>query len=600
MHLQKTKIILAVLLLSFVVKYSSGRVLTILSRIKHSIYSEISSRFKDDPKNKILIDQLGYKVNIPKLAFFKNEDPGIFEVIDPTNNSVAFKAKTDTPEAIDKATGDKVYVLNFTRFNKTGTYYLFLPQLKLKSGDFRIGQSVYNACAVKTLQSFYYQRCGIEINNGTKWSHPACHTKPAVFFNNPSKIKDVTGGWHDAGDYNKFVPTTAVSVAFLLFSYEYNPGFFYDGQLNIPESHNSIPDILDEAKWGLEWLLKMQRQDGAEYHKVSIKKWTGEHLPDKETDKQYIFGISSASTADASAVFAIGARIFNKYDKPFAMKLLGASIEAWGFLMQNKNNIPKGGFKNPPGVIGGEYNDPDDSDERLWASAALYRATGSDEYLKYFESHYKKVGGPNYTVTWKNTANFGLYSFLSLRNVSGLSELRNSILESLRNYADNLLQIIYSDGYRCALNPDEYFWGSNSVDLGYAFDLINAYRFTGQRKYLYGALDQLHYILGRNTFGISFVTGVGFEPVRYPYHQFSMLKTPGDPVPGLVVGGPNRFSEINGKTISNYPGRCYEDSQKNYFVNEPAINYTSPLVFVASYFSEADTMISDKRMMKIN
>ena len=535
--------------------------------------------------NLILMDQLGYRPNDYKTAFVKKINPGLFLIKDSKTNQTVFKGNADSLGMKDPATGDEVYTLNFSRLTQPGKYYIELPAFSARSKSFHIKNDVYDKCALATLQSFYYQRCGIKIDNGTIWKHPACHTKPAEFYDDPSRVKDETGGWHDAGDYNKFVPTTSISAAFLLYAYDANPGFFYDGQLNIPENNNSVPDILDEARWGLNWLMKMQRSDGAVYQKVSIKKWTGEHLPNEETDLQYIFGISSSATADVAAVTALGARLFEKFDKSYSIALLNTAIKAWDFLAAHPENIPQGGFKNPPDVYGGSYNDPEDADERLWASIELYITTGSDKYINYFLSNYQKVGGPYVTVGYQNTANFAYYSFL-LSNISNTgSNARSIILSRIEEYANNILSKIQSSGYGCALSPQEYYWGSNSVDLGYAFDLINAYRITKEEKYLNGALDQLHYILGRNTFGISFVTGVGYNPVRYPYHQFSMLKYPGDPVPGMVVGGPNRFSRLDGQVISNYPGKCYEDYQKNYFTNEPAINYTAPLVFVSSFFS---------------
>lgn len=598
MSLHNVKILVAVIIVAAIVKINIGRIhagIRLLNR-----YTGIEKKIKStsDKQPKILIDQLGYRTDDQKIALFKNIYPGKFEVIDLNSNKTVLTENAYRPGIYDKSTGEKVYTLNFSTLTKTGEYYLLIPNLSLKSSNFFINNNVYNECAVKTLQSFYYERCGIQIDNGTIWKHPACHTKPAFYYDNPEKQKNVTGGWHDAGDYNKFVPTTAVSAAFLLYTYENDPSFFKDGQLNIPENHNSIPDILDEARWGLKWLLKMQRPDGAVYHKVSIKKWTGEHLPDKEQDKQYIFGISSASTADEAAVTALGAKIFIKYDREFAAKLLKSATAAWGFLSKHPGNIPLGGFKNPPGVLGGNYTDDEDSDERLWAAIELYRATGIDEYLKYFLSNYQKVGGPNYTVSWKNTANFAFYSFLKLPISIETEDARKKIISNLNTYAGYVVKKIERSGYRCSLNPDEYFWGSNSVLLGYAFDLIYAYCITGKVVYFQGALDQMHYILGRNTFGISFVTGVGTNPVRYPYHQFSMLFDDGNPVPGMVVAGPNKFAKLNGFVISNYPGKCYEDNQKNYFVNEPAINYTAPLVFVASYFSEAASNIEAKNAMK--
>lgn len=551
-------------------------------------------------QNKFLMDQEGFRPEDFKIVFIKNQNPGLFQIKEAKTNKIVFEGKADRIGILDRATDDTVFSLNFSTLTKPGDYYIYLQNLSDSSHYFEIGDNVYNDVAVKTLQSFYYQRCGIEIDNGTIWKHPACHKMDAIFFDNPAVQKNVTGGWHDAGDYNKFVPTTAISIAFMLYAYELNPSFFYDGQLNIPESHNSIPDILDEAKWGLDWLLKMQRNDGGVYHKVSIKAWTGEHLPNRESDQQYIFGISSASTADEAAVTALGARIFEKFDKKYAMELLQSSLAAWKFLNLHPNNIPEGGFKNPEGVVGGEYSDANDSDERLWAAIELYRVTGTDDYLKYFNANYKKVGGPNYTVSWMNTANFAFYSFLKIKNANTTSDAREIILSNLNIYADNLLTRIESSGYRCSLNQNEYYWGSNSIDLGYAFDLINAYQITKLQKYFDGALDQLHYILGRNTFGISFITGVGYNSVIYPYHQFSMLMTPGNPVPGMVVGGPNKFSRLNGNIISNFPGDCYEDNEINYFVNEPAINYTSPLIFVASYFSEPKETRDTQKIMRNN
>lgn len=163
------------------------------------------------------------------------------------------------------------------------------------------------------------------------------------------------------------------------------------------------------------------------------------------------------------------------------------------------------------------------------------------------------------------------------------AEITGFFMSTLTTLSEALLKRIEANVYRCVLRDEEYYWGSNSVLLGYAFSLLLAHEVSGQRKYLEGALDQLHYVLGRNTFNSVFVTGIGTHPVRQPYHQFSMMLNAGIPVPGLVVGGPNKGSRLQGKTISRFPGKCYEDVAKNYFVNEVAINYTAPLTYLASY-----------------
>src|SRR5260221_235486 len=203
---------------------------------------------------------------------------------------------------------------------------------------------------------------------GTLWlhGHATCQTividqlgyrpnDPKIAF-----VRQAGGGNFEVKDV---ATNKTVSTAFFLYLYEGQPGKFTDGQLAIPESRNGVPDILDEARWALEWLLKLQRDDGGVYHKVSIKTWTGEHLPDKESDRQYIFDVSSASTADVAAVTALGARLFKKVDPQFAVALLKCATNAWKFLNGHRDIVPPGGFRNPQDVEGGEYGDQNDLDE---------------------------------------------------------------------------------------------------------------------------------------------------------------------------------------------------------------------------------------------
>ena len=136
--------------------------------------------------------------------------------------------------------------------------------------------------------------------------------------------------------------------------------------------------------------------------------------------------------------------------------------------------------------------------------------------------------------------------------------------------------------------------------LGYAFDLIQGYKFSKRVQYLQGALNQLNYMLGFDPFDIVFVTGVGSNPVVHPYHQFSMLLQKGVPVPGMLVGGANKYSRLRGHVLSNFPGKCYEDNVKNYFVNETAINYTAPFVYVAGYFSPFKYKRTDTTLVGTN
>ncbi|MBI3110171.1 MAG: glycoside hydrolase family 9 protein [Ignavibacteriales bacterium] len=534
---------------------------------------------------RILLNQAGYRPGDRKIAFIRTVPGDEFEVMNLATNKPILNGKVGALGINDRNTGDSMHEIDFSSLKSPGRYQLRIRETSMVSPEFVVAADVYDVATLASIESFYYQRCGTEMDNGTPWRHPPCHTADAVFFDKPSEHMDVTGGWHDAGDYGKFVATAAVSAACLLSLHELHPSKFVDGQLSIPEAGNRIPDLLDEVRWELEWLLKMQRRDGGVHHKVSTKKWTGEYLPDRDPDQRYIFGVSSAATGAFAAVMAQAARIYDHFDPPFAQRLLRSSIHAWKFLEANPSIVPSGGFRNPPGVEGGEYGDTKDEDERLWGAAELYRTTGSLEYHRYFLTRFKQLGGMTYTVSWQNVQNFAYYSYMMGPREALDNDARAFIVATLTRYADRLLGRIEENGYRHVLGAEEYYWGSNSVALGYALDLIQAFRILGSARYREGALDQLHYILGRNPFDQTFITGVGDRPVKHPYHQFSMMLRAGSPVPGLIVGGANKNGRLRGKVLSGFPGKCYEDNGKNYYVNEVAINYTAPFTYVAGFFS---------------
>jgi endoglucanase len=535
--------------------------------------------------DRIVVDQVGYRPQDPKIAILRGAETGDFEVVNTATGKSVYSNAIPTNGKQDQATGDEIYILDFTPLKDAGTYQVRIKGSADVSQPFSISRDAYSGVLETALEGFYYQRCGTDVNNGAIWRHTACHLDDAALYGHPEITVSCAGGWHDAGDYGKYVPTGAVSAAFLLYLYEDKPASFIDRQLKIPEAGNAVPDILDEARWELSWLLKMQDSSGGVHHKISSLQWTGEHLPDHDPDKRYLFEISSTATAASAAVLALGARMFEKFDKPFSVALLRSSVLCWKYLSIHPGIVPDGGFHNPADVVGGEYGDADDHDERLWASVELYRTTGNELYHRYFLAHYEEELAKMAPVSWVQVQDFALVSYTQIASSSSDKKVRAEIVAKLTDKCDDLVRQVSVNGYRTALGIDEYYWGSNSVDAAYGFDLIAAYNVTRSDRFLNAALDQLHYLLGRNTFGLSFVTGVGSHRVDHPYHQFSMLLHDGNPVPGLLAGGPNSSSKLHGTIISPFPGGCYEDNEKNYFVNEVAINYSAPFVFLCGYFS---------------
>ena len=542
----------------------------------------------------VAVNLVGYPTNDIKQAFLVNAEAEAFELVNKSNGNVVFAGSAGPSKPKDAATGDKVTVLDFSDFNKPGTYFIRINEPAFyESTSFKIDRDIYSAAALAAVQSYYYHRCGTPVDNGTKWHYEMCHLQDAPFYEAGHRNKDVTGGWHDAGDYNKFSVNTSLSAALLLYSYQANPGTFYDGQLNIPEASNRIPDILDEVKWGLDWLLKMQREDGGVYHKVSQKKWVGEFLPHNDPSERHIFDVSSAATASFAATTALGSRQFKPYSYEYAVELKKASEKAWDYLVNHPDDVPQGGFKNPPDVKGGEYGDVDDIDERLWAALELYRLTNEPTYLQYFMEHHSRISKEDIPpISWRDVESFVLNTFLDIKTNERYRLEKEHIKSAIVAHADRVLDTRSENSYRNLIKHTEYYWGSNSVGLAYAHDLLQAYELTGKPEYKEGAYDQLHFILGRNPFNLSQITGVGSRAVEHPYHQLSELDDTKEPVPGMLVGGPNNYLLLNDREISPFPAYNYEDSFNNYLVNEVAINFTAIFAYVSSSLASKSTFNS--------
>ena len=543
----------------------------------------------------IALNLVGYEAGSLKEAYVVNTETEHFEIVRIHDSEVIFRGRVKSNIEPDSISGDRVAIIDFTSFSYPGDYVIKTTgNPNLISRPFKIEENVYHEALLTMVRSYYYHRCGMAVGNGEEWNYHICHMDDAPYYDDPNRSKPVTGGWHDAGDYNKFSGNTALSAGLLLYAYDLNPDFFSDHQLQIPESGNGVPDLLDEVSWALKWLLKMQREDGAVYHKVSQEKWIGEFLPNHDPSTRYIFDISSAATASFAAATALGARHLKDYHPSLSEDLRDAAINAWNFLVMNPENLPEGGFKNPNGVSGGEYGDPTDLDERLWAAMELYNLTNSEDYLEYFVQNYNQINFSKIPpLSWRDAESLALRAFLSSNTPENHLNVRQTIRAHVLNHADSILKVQRMNNYRNLLQIDEYYWGSNSVGLAYAFDLIHAYEISGRSEYKRAAKDQLHYILGRNPLNLSQVTGIGSNSVKYPYHQLSEIGSFKAPVPGMLVGGANNHLLLNDRVISSLPAKNYEDRFKNYLVNEPAINFTAILVFVTTSFSSSTSRSND-------
>jgi endoglucanase len=540
------------------------------------------------PTTQIKVDQVGYLPRATKVALTVSSRPAdAFNVRRARDGSVAFSGTLAAP-VDDADSGDRVQAADFTSLEETGTYYLDVPGVG-RSWDFSVGADVYARAFYLTMRAFYGQRCGTAVDLGAEfpgYRHGACHLRGAYHASSgKTGAHESSRGWHDAGDYGRYVVNSAVATGTLLWTWELFGARVRDINLNIPESNDRTPDLLDEVRWNLDWMLTMQDADGGVWHKQTSEQFAPFVSPEMDDSVSYVVGTgaapykSSCATTDFAAVMAIAARDYEPFDHAYAKKSLSAAVRAWSWLDKH----PDVTFRNPARVVTGEYGDRQCGDERLWASAELWRTTRRNVYQRYFLAHfgeYAKRSDGFAPPSWANVAPLAMWTYVL--GGGGDQAAVKTIREASLRAADETVERTLRNGYRNSLLTRDYVWGSNGVAANYGVQLLVANAMRPDERYVATALDNLHYILGRNTFSLSFVTRLGENPFRHPHHRPSAADSNAEPWPGLMSGGPNRSRQDSAmrKLTALPPARMYLDEQESYATNEVAINWNAPLVFL--------------------
>ncbi|MDJ0571562.1 MAG: glycoside hydrolase family 9 protein [Pleurocapsa sp. MO_192.B19] len=542
----------------------------------------------------IVVNQVGYLPQWQKIAFFlNNPKPTAHPQLIDNNTQKLVTTLSLGKEIQDTDTPDTISRIDFTDITKPGTYYL--KQGKIESTPFKVGTDIYQQPLVTLLRSYYLQRCGVEIDDPvTGISHPPCHLKDGVIahqdeYHPAGDNIPAVGGWHDAGDYGKYVTTTAVTIARLLNLYEQYPELFPDNHLSIPESGNGISDLLDEMQFGLDWLLKMQRTDGAVYRKLSGQKWPFGVSPDEDIQPRYIYGISTPETAKFAAVMAIASRNYQSINTELAAKFLSAAESAWQYLtLQPEMRVDwvEGDDSGSGKYLYSEFDREDslktDVDDRLWAAAELYITTGKSDFAGYFADHLDRI---DYTLfEWKDPSPLALINYLKQNRQPVSEELIAQIKTKIKQRADLILNKVNQSAYHIA--NDRFIWGSNKMTAEEGITLVYAYQLTKNPAYLTAAIDQLDYLLGRNHFNQTFITGIGTNPVKNVNHLFARAKK--IDIPGLVIGGPNSDAQDN-KVAKNQGQLSYIDDEESYATNEYAIDYNASVISLITNLIAVDS-----------
>lgn len=524
------------------------------------------------------INQEGYATGLPVTAAVLTGEPVLLKNAD---GEVVRRLDGGRPLP-DPASGDEVYLADLGAL-EAGEYTLEAAGEKRK---LTVRARAWDAVTNALIKGLYYQRCGCELlpEYAGMYAHPACHTALAAVWEDPSTMRKVTGGWHDAGDYGKYVGPGAVTAGHLMYAWKlFGPGC--SAELNIPESGNGVPDILNETRYELEWILEMQRPDGMFHHKLTKKHFAGFIMPQDDLETEYLMPGSHCATAAACACLALASRVYRPFDEAFAGRMLFSARQAWEWLEEHPDFVP---FQNPEGVRTGWYGDRSDADERFWAACELYAATREDGFREAAEKLYR--AGQHLTAFgWADVGGMGaLCCLFDLKEEAG-EVLYTRLREDFLRQSEEALRMSRESGYGTALAQDRYIWGSILPIMSHAMAMIMNTMITGRQDMRDAALMQWNYALGLNALDICFVTGFGQKSVMHPHHRPSGADGIEAPVPGLISGGPNRsfpYPTTREKLGENTPpARCFLDETISADTNEIAIYWNSPAVFTGAYFN---------------
>jgi endoglucanase len=411
----------------------------------------------------IQVDQVGYPLRGPKVALV-TLPAATFEVRRSSDNAVVFRGRLAPPQA-DPDTGDQVQAADFSRFRAVGSFYLQVPGVG-RSWDFSISSNVFEHTYFMAMRAFYGQRCGTAVDMGPDfpgYSHPACHLHGEFHASSGATgPRNNVGGWHDAGDYGRYVVNSGISTANLMWAWELFAKKIKQIALRIPESGNGTPDILNEARWNLEWMLKMQDSDGGAWHKQTSLHFAPFVAPQDDLRLSEVIGTGSApykdtcSSADLAAVGAIAARVYKPYDAAFAARALLAARRAWAWTEKNPDVLFT---RNPPGIATGEYRDSNCQDERFWAAAELWRATGEAAFNDYFLQTYAgflpTLDAPP-AVSQTSLAPMGLWTYALARRKGADAHAVQAIRRRTVAAARTVVQRTRSHPYHVSLQTADY------------------------------------------------------------------------------------------------------------------------------------------------
>lgn len=548
------------------------------------------------------VNQVGYHAEGQKVAVAEPEVKSKTFTLKDSKGRTVWKGKA-VRTAVSPFSDKTRQVVDFSKVSKPGTYTLSAGKHKQQV---IIAEKPYGDIAVAAMKSYYLQRTGMPIEEkyAGKYARPAAHPDTNVQIHpsaaSPQRpaatVIESPYGWYDAGDYNKYIVNSGFTVGTMLMAYQINKENLDKMNLNIPESGNNIPDFLDEIMYNLKWMLTMQDPaDGGVYHKLTTPNFEGFIMPKDCKQQRYVVQKSTQAALDFAATMALAARIYNAYSEygEFCKEATAAAERAYAWAVKNPGVMydqPGNNEKYDPDVATGMYDDKNAEDEFFWAATELYLTTKQTAYLAQAKAFSpKKFMLPS----WGNISGLGAMQWLN-QVILGTEEAKdictNCMKKSLKAQCDKWIEEMNGSSFHSVTgnHAEDFIWASNSeMGAGRGIMLMYQYALTKDSKYRDAAMSTLDYIFGRNATGYCFVTGFGTQRVMHPHQRLSSADGITDPLPGFLIGGPNRGQQDKEHVPpypSSIPDESYMDHEGSYASNEVAINWNAYLVNLLSWF----------------
>ena len=562
------------------------------------------------PPPAIAVNQIGFYPNAPKYAVINRPAAkDVFFIVTVGASSTSWSEHVDTvffgrlgPVMASTNSSLSTRIADFSALHRPGIYRVVVPGYQ-NSYPFFIGSNILSPLTEAALKGYYYQRSAMALtaSYAGKWARPAGHADVQVQVHASAAdggrpegtILSATGGWYDAGDYNKYVVNSGITMGTLFDAWEDFSGYFDMLRTNIPPvagiAGNGIPDILNEALYNLRWMLLMQDPaDGGVYHKCTNAAFDGMVMPGVTKAVRYVVQKGTAATLDFAAVTAQAARIFRKFQRQLpglADSCDRAAVHAWQWAQKYPDSIYDQDALNKlykPAITTGAYGDKFFNDERFWAASELLITTGDPQY----ESTIRQYAGISVSLpSWAYVAMMGDYSLLRHADAvpADLRPVLDTVKQGLLIMANDYVRKLSGTAFHTVIgeSKSDFVWGSNSVAANQGMLLVNAYLQQHNQAYLDAALTNLDHILGQNATGYCFVTGLGSHSPMHPHHRPSISDGVVPPVPGLLAGGPNPGRQDQQVYSYTEPETAYLDNDQAYASNEIAINWNAPLVYLA-------------------